>query len=193
MGQNDKGCSTRISFRSYVIWHFRQWPIYVISNPCSLYNYADDTALGFCQPDFYILETKLEEGSKIALNWFDENHMKANVSKLQSIILRPKGVIDDISFCVSGCTLQPVSCVNLLGVKIDDSLPFNKHVFSICNRVAQQTNALRRFAKFLSIENLTCIYNASLHLISVIVIQSGIFIMIEIYIDCKRFTKKPFG
>ena len=88
--------------------------------------------------------------------------MKANINKFQSIILRPKGVIDDISFHVSGYTLQPVSCVNLLGVKIDDRLSFDNHVSSICNRVAQQTNALRRIVKYLSIENRTCIYNAFL-------------------------------
>ena len=98
----------------------------------SLYNYADDNTLGFCHPDINILKTKLEEASKIALNWFDENHMKANISKFHSIILRPKGVIDDISFYVSGYTLQPVSCVNLLGVKIDDRLYFDNHVSSIC-------------------------------------------------------------
>ena len=70
----------------------------------------------------------MEEGSKIALNWFDDNHMKANISKFQSIILRPKGVIDDISFYVSGYALKPVSCANLLGVKIDDRPSFDNHV-----------------------------------------------------------------
>ena len=76
--------------------------IYVINNTCSLYNYADDNTIGFSHSDSNILKTKLEERSKITLNWFDENHMKANISKFQSIILRPKGIIDDISFCVSG-------------------------------------------------------------------------------------------
>ena len=76
--------------------------IYVISNTFSLYNYADDNTIGICHPDITILKTKPEEGSKITLNWFDENHLKANISKFQSIILRPKGVNDDISFCVSG-------------------------------------------------------------------------------------------
>ena len=93
--------------------------IYVISNTGSFCNYADDNTIGFCHHGINISKTKLEEGSKMTLNWFDENHMNANISKFQSIILRPKGVIDDISFCVSGYTLQPVSCVNLLGVKID--------------------------------------------------------------------------
>ena len=51
--------------------------------------------------------------------------MKANISKFPSIILRPKGVINDINFSVSVYRLQPFSCVKLLGVKIDDRLSFN--------------------------------------------------------------------
>ena len=164
--------------------------IYVISNTCSLYNYADDNTLGFCHPDINILKTKLEERSKIALNWFDENHMKANISKFQSIILRPKGVIDDISFYVSGYTLQHVSCVNLLGVKIDDHrLSFDNHVSSICNRVAQQTNALRTSQLKIALVYIM----PSLHQILVIVIHAGTFVVTEAYINWKRFTSKPFG
>ena len=114
MGQNDQACSIRIGLKSYVIIFVNDL-IYVITNTCSLYNYADDNTLGFCHPDINIFKTKLEEGPKIALNWPDENHVKANISKFQSIALRLKGVIDDISFCVSDYTLQPVCCVNTSG------------------------------------------------------------------------------
>ena len=106
-----------------------------------------------------------------------ESH-EANINEFQSAILRPKGVIDGISFCVSGYTLQPVPFINLFGVKIADRLSFENQISSICNRVAQQTNALLCFVEYLSIENRTCIFAtflASLHLISVIITQSGIF------------------
>ena len=141
---------------------------------------------------FTIWESKLEEGSKTTLNWFDENHMKANISKFQFIILRPEGAIDDISFFVSDYTLQPVSCVNLLGVKIDDHLSFDDHVSSICNRVAQQTNTLRRIVKYLSIENRTSIHNA-FHASNFSCNTSGTFVVKEACINWKRFTSKPFG
>ena len=50
-----------------------------------------------------------------------------------------------------GYMLQHVFCVNLSGVKIDDRLSFENHASSICNRVAQQTNALRRIVEYLLI------------------------------------------
>ena len=67
--------------------------IYVVNGVCPLYNYADDNILAFFHYAMDILRTKLEEGSNIALDWFDENRMNANISKFQSIILRPKGSI----------------------------------------------------------------------------------------------------
>ena len=118
--------------------------------------------LAFFHSDMNILRTKLEEGSNIALDWFDENHMKASISKFQSIILRPKGSISDVSFCISEHILKPVPCVKLLGVKIDDRPSFDDHISSICLRVSYQINGLRRIMKYMTIENRISIYNAFL-------------------------------
>ena len=107
-----------------------------------------------------ILRTKLEEGSNIALDWFDENHMQTNISKIQSIILRPKGSISDVTFCISESILTPVSCVTLLGVKIDDLLSFDDHIN--LPRVSHQINGLRRITKYMTIENRIFIYDAFL-------------------------------
>ena len=116
-------------------------------------------------PDLLITlrrHAKLEEGSNIALDWFDETHMKANISKFQSIILRPKGSISDVSFCISEHIQKPIPCAKLLGVKIDDRLSFDDHISSICLCVSYQINGLRRIMKYMTIENRISIYNAFL-------------------------------
>ena len=136
--------------------------IYAVNDVCPLYNYADDNTLAFFHSDMEILRTKLEEGSNIALDWFDENHMQTNISKFQSIILRPKGSISNVTFCISKSILTPVSCVKLLGVKIDDRLSFDDHISSLCLRVSHQINGLRRITKYMTIENRISIYNAFL-------------------------------
>ena len=129
---------------------------------CPLYNYADDNILAFFHSDMDILRTKLDEGSNIALDWFNENHMNTNSSKFQSITLRPKGSISDVSFCISEHILKPIPRVKLLGVKIDDRLSFDDHISSICLLVSYQINGLRRNMKYMTIENLISIYNAFL-------------------------------
>ena len=107
-----------------------------------------------------ILRTKPDEVPNIALDWFDESHIQTNISKFQSIILRPKGSISDVTFCLSESILRPVSCVKLLGVKIDDRLSFDDHISSICLRVSHQINGLRCITKHMTIENRISIYNA---------------------------------
>ena len=97
---------------------------FVLGDTCPLFNYADDNTLGFYHTDIDILKSQLEDGSKNNLHWFDENHMKANISKPQSIILKPRGVIIDVEFHVSGYTLKPLPCVKLLRVEIEERLSF---------------------------------------------------------------------
>jgi len=77
-------------------------------------------------------------------------------------VIKTKGVTSEIDFSVSGLTLKPVACVKLLGVIIDDLLSFDTHVSTICKRLAYQTNALRRIAKFMTLENRVSVYNAFL-------------------------------
>ena len=133
---------------------------YVVQNTCPLYNYADDNTLGFWHNRLDDLRLNFEYGSKIAIEWFQENHMKVNVSKFQSIVLKPKGVIPDVEFRVSGHSLKPVSCVKLLGVKIDERLTFDDHISVLCAKASHQISALCRIVKYLTMDNRMSIYNA---------------------------------
>ena len=64
---------------------------------------------------------------KLPLIAIEENHMKVNVSKFQSIILKPKCAISDDEIHKSGHSLKPISSVILLGVQIDEGLSFDDH------------------------------------------------------------------
>ena len=86
--------------------------------------------------------------------------MKVNLSKFQSIVLKPKGVIPDVEFHVSGHSLKPASSVKLLGVKIDERLTFDDHISALCAKASHQISALRRIVKYLTVDNRMSIYNA---------------------------------
>ena len=74
--------------------------------------------------------------------------------------MKPKGVIPDVEFHVSGHSLKPVSCVKLLGVKIDERLTFDDHISALCAKASHQISALRRIVKYLTMDNRMSIYNA---------------------------------
>jgi hypothetical protein len=55
-----------------------------------LYNYADDNTLSYADTDINKLIKTLEEESKILINWFSINKMKANPEKFQAIAVGNK-------------------------------------------------------------------------------------------------------
>ena len=58
----------------------------------SMYNYADDNTLSFCNPDFDALISTLETDSNQLIEWFRINKMQANPDKFQFFGCRQKNL-----------------------------------------------------------------------------------------------------
>jgi hypothetical protein len=56
----------------------------------SLYNYADDNTLSFCNPDFDALISTLETDSNELIEWFRINKIQANTDKFQCLAVGRK-------------------------------------------------------------------------------------------------------
>ena len=133
---------------------------FVLSHDISIYNYADDNTIGSFHEDIFELKRNLEMSADIILTWFDNNQMKVNPEKFQTLVVKKANEVNDIDLNISGQTVKPTSCVKLLGLFIDDQLIFDKHVSELCMRVARQTNALRRIVKYLTPECKIIMYTA---------------------------------
>ena len=82
---------------------------------------------------------------KIAVEWFGNNGMKANPTKVQFMVLSPN-LTDDIELKLDENTiLKPEKSVKALGVIIDNRLTFSDHISTCCLKAARQLNALARF------------------------------------------------
>ena len=64
--------------------------IFCFIHNSELYNYADDNTLSYADTDINKLIKTLEEESKILINWFYINKMKANPEKFQAIAVGKK-------------------------------------------------------------------------------------------------------
>ena len=133
---------------------------FVSSHNISIYNYADDNTIGSFNEDIIELKRNLEISAGVTLNWFQNNQMKVNPEKFQTLIVKQANEANDIELNISGQTIKPTSCVKLLGVFIDDQLSLDKYVSELCIRAARQTNALRRIVKYLSPECRITMYTA---------------------------------
>ena len=133
---------------------------YELQDVCSLHNYADDNTIRCCHSDMVSLKYHLEKSANLALKWFENNHMRANPSKFQAIIFKRgnDNVVFDLN--IGNEIIKPVSHVKLLGIVIDETLSFDKHVSNVCIKAARQTSALRRIVRYVPIDSRINIYQA---------------------------------
>ena len=106
---------------------------------CDIASYADDdTPYTF---DFN-LDNVISKSSSSLLNWFRQNHMKANADKCHLLVSSNENCtakIDD--FSINNSTEE-----KLLGVRFDSNLSFENHVTSLCKKASQKLHALARIS-----------------------------------------------
>ena len=114
---------------------------------CDIASYADDnTPYNF---DFSLdkVISNLEKSANSQLNWFRENHMKANADKCHLLVSSNKSCTAKIEdFSIKNSTEE-----KLLGVKFDPNLSFENHVNSLCKKVSQKLYALARISHYMDL------------------------------------------
>ena len=125
--------------------------IFYFVEKCTLYNYADDNTLSLHTTDFDLLLEGLQHDSKILIDWFSFNCMKANPDKFQAIAVGKQTSLRNPTFNVNNSVISCEDVVKLLGVDIDFNLTFDSHIKNICKKAGQQINVLKRIGKNLSV------------------------------------------
>ena len=109
-------------------------------NECDIASYADDnTPYNF---DFNLdnVISNLEKSTNSLLNWFRENHMKANADKCHLLVSSDESCTAKIEdFNIKNSIEE-----KLFGVKFDSNLSFESHVTSLCKKARQKLHALAR-------------------------------------------------
>ena len=112
-----------------------------------MYNYADDNTLSCSDHNLEVVKGSLEDDSRILIQWFHDNKMKANPEKFQAIAIGKKSNKENITFNIDGLQIKCEDDVNLLGLTIDFNLNFNKHISNLCKKASRQLNVLKRIGK----------------------------------------------
>ena len=115
-------------------------------------NYADDTDLYACDTDLVDPVRRLEHDALIAIEWFDSNYMKLNVSKCHFLISVNKS--EHLFENVGPHKIWESSVVKILGVRVDASLKFNVHGRSIVKKAGKKLTILARMSKILGFQQM---------------------------------------
>ena len=108
--------------------------------------FVDDTTPYIFYSNLKLVLEKIEHNSELVIDWFEMNYMKLDTDKCHLWLSGNKNeymwaeLDEDI--------VWESNDVELLGVKKDNNLIFNKNVSNICLKANRKLNALTRAAKF---------------------------------------------
>ena len=159
--------------------------LFYFINSSDLRNFADGNTIYAIACSVEDLVTDLERKACTALDWLDANKMIANPEKFKAIILQKSksAKVSDLKIPIRGQQVAPTQEVELLGIKIDNELEFNKYIYKICKKAANQLNALYRLRKYLNLQRREVLVKSFILAILIIVLWSGIFC------SCKNTAK----
>ena len=104
----------------------------------------------------------LIRNSNKACKWYASNLLKGNLSKYQTMTLKPKSTASDISLHFQGNTVETSDCLKLLGVTIDDQLNFNTHINEICKKASQRLGVMMRLKKLIPTNAKLTLYKSAI-------------------------------
>ena len=105
---------------------------------------------------FFEIISDLEITLDKLFNRFCYNNFKGNASKCH-LFLSP---FNAKSISIKGSVIEGSSSEKFLGITIDSSLTFAKHINELCKKVNLKLHALMRCAKFMSTEKNRLIFKA---------------------------------
>ena len=87
--------------------------------------------------------------------------MIVNPDKFQAIVVKKNcRMKDSYALNINNQTINSENCVKLLGIEIDNTLSFNKHISTLCKKASNQLNAIGRIQKYMGFKEKEVLLNS---------------------------------
>ena len=151
--------------------------LYLWISKTDLLHFADNNTVCAAENTKEKLISTLEQDSQAAIDWFKINEMIVNPDKFQAIVInkncRKK---DSYALNINNKTINSDICVKLLGIEIDNTLYFNKHISTCCKKASNQSNSIGSIQKYMAFKEKGVLLN-SFVLILITVLLCGISVL----------------
>ena len=124
-------------------------------------NFADDNTISAAENTIKKLISTLEQDNQAAIDWFKINEMIVNPDKFQAIVVKKYcRMKDSYALNINNQSINSESCVKLLGIEIDNTLSFSKHISTLCKKASNQLNAIGRMQKYMGFKEKVVLLNS---------------------------------
>ena len=103
--------------------------------------YADDHQTFSSDNSTDQAEEGLHNANKMT-SWYEENLLKVNIKKYQSMVLGKRFSADGMDLGIGGVQIEQSQNMKLLNVNIDSELNFSYHISELCRKTRQQIGVL---------------------------------------------------
>ena len=109
-----------------VLYHMKLSSLSFFVSKGDMYNYADDNCISISHKNISVLSKQLENETRVLVEWFADNSMKANTEKFQWVILLTGSRNNaDVQVSLGDVDIAFVQKIDVLDVCIDGKLNFN--------------------------------------------------------------------
>ena len=123
--------------------------LFLFSEDFPIANYADDCSPYELRPSIDHVIVKLQENSKLLINWYESNYLKPNPGKWHLLLseIGDEYFVNIGSKCIFNSKEEKI-----LGVYFDNKLNFKCHLRKLCKRSSIKLHALARISNFMSLK-----------------------------------------
>ena len=128
-----------------------------------LFNFANDNSISTTADNTDHLSLTLKHESELAVKWFKDNEMIANLAKFQATILqnsRNSKTYEPVKLEIGSTKSETKNTVKLLGITIDNKLNFEEHISELCKKASMQSNTISHLHRFMSKEQKEALINS---------------------------------
>ena len=132
-------------------------------NNAKLISFADDTTLYITHECFEDLYINLYDDVVTVLDWFNANKLSINMDKTKYMLFHPtnkKREIDIPELIINNIKIERVNSFKFLGITIDNTLNWNKHVDNITTKIKQNNYLLNNIKHLIPIKSMRTMYYA---------------------------------
>ncbi|XP_044173114.1 uncharacterized protein LOC122957200 [Acropora millepora] len=126
--------------------------------------FADDTSLTAYGKSIEEIELGLNEDLEKIRLWLQANKLSLNVAKTEYMLIGSRQRLAKLplepNICIGSDPIKRVRDTKILGVYIDESLTWSKHIEEIAKTITAGISALKRLRDFASRDVLVSVYNA---------------------------------
>ena len=122
--------------------------LYLWISKTDLLNFGNDNTISAAENTIEKLIFPLEQDSQAAIDWFKISEMIVNPDKFQAIVVK------------ENCRIKDSHALKLLGIEIENTLSFGKHISTLSKKASNQLNAIGRIQKYMGFKEKEVLLNS---------------------------------